>query len=366
MKQKNIKNKNIVIFTIIGFLVLTLIPNVLMFSGLEKKSKFSRNVLYPEINIKAPARTISKIKSYYLDNYGLKNTFINTYINFKKNTLHEDPIPYRVVEGDEQWFFLGNFNNKVLDNSFGMNKYSDIDLYQMKQNILDLKTYLKSIGVDFYCVVVPDKSTIYRDKLPYKLTDRKTPLSQFLSIIKPKDSLNMVDLRQTLAKAKDSTILYHKTDTHWNHTGAYLAYLDVIKHLKKTDTQIEAIPLNRLKKREDSIHGDIIRMLNTNTKEKMTRYEKSESSLVENIETNDASIHFINSKKELKLLMYRDSYSNYWLDYFNESFNETVYYRYNSGAIKKRDLIKAQTDVFILEVGERHFDILLKNLKLIN
>ena len=365
MKQKKIKNKRLAVCTIIGFLTLTLIPNIIMLTGLEEKSKFNKTTHYPEINAKNPRNTLSSIKYYYLSNHGLKSTFINTYIEIKKNILHENPIPYRVVEGKEKWYFLGNFNNNILDNTFGFKIYSDVDLYRMKQNLIDLKLYLKSIGVDFYLVIAPNKSTIYREKLPYSFPENKTPYSQFLSKIKIEDSLNIIDLRPVLTKLKDSTQLYHKTDTHWNHFGAYIAYNEVINNINKTHDVIKPTSLNHFLAKKDCLEGDISRMININTKESITRYKTNTSSLVEISEDNDDFTSFSNQEKDLKLLMYRDSFANNLIDYFNSSFNEVVYYRYNIG-IKKSDIIKTKPDVFILEVGERHFDVLLKNLKLIN
>ena len=365
MNQKHIKKKKLAIFTLIVFITLTILPNIIMYSGLEKKSKFSKTIQFPEINLKTPVKTISALQSFYLKNYGLKYTFVNSYIDFKKNILIENPIPFRVVEGKEGWFFLGNYYNNILDNTYGVTKYSDIDLYRIKQNLLDLKVYLKSINVDFYLAIIPEKSTIYREKLPYKLTERDTPLSQFLSIIKSDDNLNIIDLRHLLTRHKDSALLYHKTDTHWNHTGAYIAYKEVVENLEKKHKRIKSTSLDHFTKVNTYLEGDITRMINTNVKEKITRYQTNENSSVKTLESNDASLKFSNEEKKLKLLMYRDSFSNYWIDYFNEDFSETIYYRYSNG-ISKSDIIKAQTDVFILEVGERHFDKLLKNLKLIN
>ncbi|WCO01499.1 alginate O-acetyltransferase AlgX-related protein [Psychroserpens ponticola] len=358
--NQNIGSKR---FIVLGFILLLIIPNVLMLTDLEDQSEFSMLTKYPEIDIENPRGNVTKLKKYYLTHFGLKPTLVNTYLDFKTNTLNENPIQNRVVKGIDDWYFLGNEHNRVLDNTFGIHKYSDIDLFVMKQNLLEFNDYIKSLNIELYFVIVPNKNTVYQEKLPYKVNQRDTPITQFLSTIDDSDDLNILDLRPVLLNSKnESTLLYHKTDTHWNDIGAHLGYEYVITSISKNINNLNVVPLSEFKSIDTVRQGDITRMINIYDKESITSYTKPNNSVVINEKNTYQYKKFKNSNKNSKLLMFRDSFAINWFDYFNESFGETLYLRYTN--ISKSQITEEQPDIVILEVAERNFDILLKEMKL--
>ncbi len=122
------KPKNTALLLIIGFFILLVTPNFLMLTNLEQKSQFSNLTKFPDLKNESTKTAFVKLKKYYLEHYGLKSSLVNSYVNFKCNILDEDPLPNRVVKGNNDWYFLGNYHNNVLNNTFGAQSYSDIDL----------------------------------------------------------------------------------------------------------------------------------------------------------------------------------------------------------------------------------------------
>lgn len=350
-------------FLVIGFMVLLILPNVIMLTDIEEKSEFSKLTKFPEIDRENLKLTFVGLKNYYKTHFGLKHTLVNSYLNFKINLLDEDPIPDRVVKGREDWYFLGNEHNRVLDNAFGIHKYSKSDLYIMKQNLMELNQFINSLNIKLYFVIPPNKSTIYQDKLPYTITQQDTPLTQFLSTINTSDSLNIIDLRKVLLKSKNNKkTLYHKTDTHWNDYGAYIGYQYVLGIVSNHYSELSVVPLEKFNL-SDSLHqGDITRMINIYNKELIASYSKPKNSMVLEEKNTYYYKKYLNNSKDSKLLMFRDSFAINWFDYFNESFGETVYLRYHT--ISKSQIIEEQPDIIILEVAERNLDVFLKTLKL--
>ncbi|MFD2822669.1 DHHW family protein [Lacinutrix iliipiscaria] len=348
---------------IILFLALLLIPNLLMFTDLEKKSQFANLTTFPDLKNETKRTAFTKLKKYYLEHYGLKSSFVDFYINIKSNILNEDPLPNRVVKGSDDWYFLGNHHNNVLNNTFGMQTYSKIDLHIMRQNLKNLNDYLTHLGVSFYFVVAPNKSTIYKENLPFNIQQKPTPITQFLATIKPSDHIKSIDLRSTLRDKKEQNQLYIKTDTHWNSHGAYFAYEHIMKQVIKDYNQLSIIPLSYFEIKKDTFQGDITRMINNYNKETIINYNKPANSSVETIVNSNDYHAYKNINKDLKLLMYRDSFGFELFPFLNETFNEVVYVKYNKN-ISQIKIENENPDIFILEVSERNFDVLLKELRL--
>ena len=208
-----------------------------------------------------------KLKKYYLEHYGLKSSLVDFYITFKSNILKEDPLPNRVLKGRNDWYFLGNYENNVLNNTFGMQTISDIDLHIMKQNLENLNDYLTSLDITFYFVIPPNKSTVYQENLPFTVKQNPTPITQFLGTIKPSDSIRFIDLRKALKNKKEGNQLYLKTDTHWNSQGAYFAYEQIMETIIQDYSHQTIAPLSFFEIKKDTLQGDITRMINNYEKE---------------------------------------------------------------------------------------------------
>lgn len=334
-----------------------------MLTDIEKKSEFASLTTFPDFKKETKKTALVKLKKYYLEHYGLKSSLVDFYITFKSNILKEDPLPNRVLKGRNDWYFLGNYENNVLNNTFGMQTISDIDLHIMKQNLENLNDYLTSLDIAFYFVIPPNKSTVYQENLPFTVKQNPTPIAQFLGTIKPSDSIRFIDLRKVLKNKKEGNQLYLKTDTHWNSQGAYFAYEQIMETIIQDYSHQTIAPLSFFEIKKDTLQGDITRMINNYEKEIITNYNEPEDSHVETIIDTYEYNSFKNKNRNLKLLMFRDSFGYELFPFLNESFNEVVYIKYNK-EMSKSKIEKENPDIVILEVSERNFDILLKKIRL--
>jgi len=157
--------------------------------------------------------------------------------------------------------------------------------------------------------------------------------------------------------------LFQKTDTHWNSQGAYFAYEHIMETIIQDFNHQTIIPQSYFELKKDTLQGDITRMINNYKKENIIHYNKPENSSVETIISSYKYHAYKNRKRNLKLLMFRDSFGYELFPYLNESFNEVVYIKYNKD-ISKTKIEYEKPDIVILEVSERNFDLLLKDLRL--
>jgi len=323
-----------------------------MWSGIEPNEES-----FPTFDLKDPVTSLKRFDNYYKAHFGFKKTMVNSYIKLKTSVLHENPLPNRVVIGKEGWYFLGNHNNELLNDSFGNFKFSEAELETIKDHVHTIRTNLKARGIEFYIVIPPNKDRVYAEKLPYKLQQGKTRLEVLKAYLNKELNFNIIDLRDTLLTNKNNGLLYYKTNTHWNDLGAYIAYQ---KTLKIIDSERSIPTTHRLEfnlEHQPVDRGDITEMINIESKETGIAFIKKTTSKVEPITSTYGYSHFKNPNGKKKLLMYRDSFANAWIKFFNESFAESIYLR---DYTVNYDFIEQQKpDIVIFEIIERNLSAVL-------
>jgi hypothetical protein len=109
---------------------------------------------------------------------------------------------------NDEMFFLNGTNQEYL--------YGRIE--EVRDNILTYKKYCDSIGVDFIYMPMPNKETVYYDRVHYdKQPDYINQLSEMLT----KKGVNVVNTLEIFNREKEQSnqLLYQLDDTHWNSNG---------------------------------------------------------------------------------------------------------------------------------------------------
>ena len=333
--------------------MLLILPNIVMV--FDKTNKKDDND-FPELNLKKQKESISSLKSYYLDNFGLKDFFLKNYLKTKTNLLKENPKPNSVVKGKNGWYFLGNQYNNVLDDAYGNDDFTDKELNNIILSIKDINNYLNSKNIKFYLVVPPNKSSIYKEHLPYKLSQNTNKLTVLKNKLVNEINFKIIDLTDTLLASKNEAQLYHKTDSHWNDLGAFIGYSKTIKEISK-DIEVSLANKSDFNITTQIVdNNDLIKMINT-TAENETVIFKPKNDI--NPEPYLNSYHrYLNPDKNLKIIMHRDSYADAWIKYFIESFGETFFLE--NYKLDKDLIEKVKPDIIIFEIIERNLTTLSK------
>lgn len=338
---------------IIGFLLLLILPNLVMLSGLETTmtNENKKITKLPDFNLTNPKRLVSDYKSYYENNFGLRTSFVNTYLSFKTNILKENPLPHQVIKGEEGWYFLGNAHSDILNDTFGNVPFTNADLNAITVNLENIERYLSSKQIKFYLVVPPNKQTIYQEKLPFQLNQNTKRLEQLQNHLNKHSTVQIISLEKRLLSEKKQHQLFYKTDTHWNDYGAFLGYTEVIKAISH-DFKIAASSLSDYHLTTIPFTGDITPMINKHSRERSLKLEKKPSSIIDTLSKAYTFQHYKNDAQDLKLIMHCDSFSDAWIPFFNETFNETVFVR--TFELDYALIEKIQPDIVILEIIERN------------
>lgn len=99
--------------------------------------------------------------------------------------------------------------------------YHNDKVYAIANTIRTYKTFCDSLGVKFIFLPIPNKETVYYDKIP--LAIQPNYLFKLDSVLREYqiETLNTLKLFNNHRKL-NSSIIYHLDDSHWNATGVEL------------------------------------------------------------------------------------------------------------------------------------------------
>lgn len=129
-------------------------------------------------------------------------------------------------------FMLKKDNNRIYygkeDFLFDVDKPINVDRFN--KNMININKLHEAIDTPLDIVLVPSKSSIYYENLPYKapvinekqlLSDIQCNIDEDINLISPVDSFNH----------KKDELLYYKTDHHYTTLGAYYTYKDYVESI---------------------------------------------------------------------------------------------------------------------------------------
>lgn len=140
-----------------------------------------------------------------------------------------DRVFPKALAGDNGWLVYTAEND--IDDYQKIGLFSEEQLVQFRQNLDALSAAYAARGIDLIVVVVPNKNTIYPERVPARIPvlGNDSRLDQVIAHLQANGSEQIVDLRPALLAAKQERQIYYATDTHWNDYGAYLAYAALLE-----------------------------------------------------------------------------------------------------------------------------------------
>lgn len=370
---------------IVGFVIVITLPIIVDMVGIETGQTITENrriepmpsleINYSSspgliVNVKpiysACVRFIRKFDDHYSSTFGFRSNLLQLYSGVKRTIFHTDPLPQKVVEGSDGWYFLGDENSNVIKESKGIENFSREELKASLQKILNHQSWLRKQGIDFYLAVAPNKLSIYGEYLPIQKSEKETQLEQ-LSVAS-RNNFNFIDLKSHFSLARHAR-LYHKTDSHWNDYGAFLAYTALTEKIKADFPEVNCL------KQSDflidttlSYQQDLTRMLFLNVKEEVITFKQKypDRAIIQKKELNvpknydrapsDYERRYKSDTNKLKVLVFHDSFTINLIKFLKESFGETVFiWRHN---FDEELIQREKPDIVIQIVVERNLDIL--------
>lgn len=219
------------------FLLILSLPLSDPYLALAPKVNLSENRVltpFPAVvwNYSGIESFISGFEKYYQDNFGFRKLLIQLHTIIKTKVFRTSPNN-KVLIGKNDWlYFTGE------DESF--RRFQPVpsanELQLVTDSIDNRKTWFDAHGISFFVMVVPNKQSIYPEYLPEPQNKwiYQNTYDEFFQYYQAHSTANaVVDVKTDLLREKAlGQSVYYKTDSHWNHYAAWLAYSRLMSSLQ--------------------------------------------------------------------------------------------------------------------------------------
>ncbi|MDI9342537.1 MAG: hypothetical protein QM534_18340 [Sediminibacterium sp.] len=182
-------------------------------------------------------------EDFYNDTFNLRNRIISIFNYYNIRILKKSPYPNQVLIGKEGWLFK---TDSEMDSYTGKNALTKDEKILIQREMEYREAYLKARGCKFYILIAPNKASIYNDKFGkvIKRVSDKSYGEDLMDFLKTESKkLNVINVFNVLHRKKTEQLLFYKLDTHWSEHGAFFAYQELFKAIKK-DLPSLSDPLN--------------------------------------------------------------------------------------------------------------------------
>jgi len=354
------KNK----YIMLAFSVLALA--VMAIPGIVSVCTFEKDIYSNYLQGDSISAHTSAFDQYFKDKFFGRSFFYRTNSYIKRSYLNISSKPQKVITGKDGWLFLGNSFENVLHESLGYRYFTKDQIAKVQIKLINYKEWLNERGIKFYCSIAPNKHTIYPEYLPYTQSGLPRQLEQLKMQLEVENNFTLIDLRGHLLPEKGKQRLFKKTDTHWNDFGAFYASKLLLENIQADFPEVPVWGLDDFS--QDSIvsfHQDLSDMLRLPIKESNIKLsfidtcaQKVEKQLIafrpKQSERGYYEKRFKCKKRNLKLVMLRDSFGSAMLPFLANAFGESLFIW--DTAFDKELIEREQPDVVVLEIIERHLE----------
>lgn len=302
--------------------------------------------------------------------FGYRTQLITLNSLAKYFCLGESPHAH-VIVGKEGWHYLA-----WLENGIDARKPTPFTQEEMSRwhDVLEARAdWLKQRNCHYLFVIAPEKQTVYSECLPDAIPahpcthDRTIQLMEYLNA---KTVDYVFDLTEVLKGCKKETRLYHKTDSHWNEQGAFMAYSALVHRMSQFFPGMSPIPESGIHRFTNVVGGlDLGRMMG------IERYLREDSldirildrqaqGVDEKLEMTEEHRIFVfrpavyeNQNRKLpKVVLIGDSFSFALHSLLAEHFSRLVYLP--AHVLDPQVIEREKPDIVIQEIVERKLFVL--------
>jgi len=299
---------------------------------------------------------MKNMRNYYNDNFAFRDLLYKGYFHYKWDLFHSNVFPSKLVIGKDGWFYLGNEYQYEFNTALGLNDDYMSRLEQARDEAIEMQSFCDSLNIGFYYAIVPNKSTFYPEFLPLKPNNRPRLITEAMQLIS-EAGVNVIDLGDYMWKRKKDTVLYYKTDSHWNAYGAFLGTEQLLNEIRKE------YPVGYLKQTSYNVDTvivdkgmDIASMLNLNIQEEHIRFTLKDdiSTSIDTIYANSDNVKVVIESKvnKVRAIVFRDSFFTLMRNFFSDNVG---YYITENRYFNRELILEEKPDFVVFQIAERRF-----------
>lgn len=327
----------------------------------------------PHLKLKKLDTGLEELKLFLNDQLPARS-FLVSYRNYMEYSLFgliHRPVPM-VHFGKDGWMFYTGEN--VVEMYQNNHPYTEEELQKICNQLLKRRDWLRQKGIQYYIVFPHISNFVYEEKIGRKLRriQPQSKLDQVLQYLRQHSDLKVIDVNAPIAEAKRkySKPLYYRIDSHWNLFGSYFAYKALIGEIRKDFPSMRPpLPLDSIHWTVDVNHnGDLARLVSIDRFLDRIDYLPEHPFINANttcpappypdyLSVQPMVLQIGRDPAMPRMVMNRDSYSNYLLPYVSGHFSRSLFLwspLFFPGVIEQE-----KPDIVILEMLERFLNDLL-------
>ena len=290
--------------------------------------------------------------------HGLENYF-NDHFAFRNELVFADALIQarvfrvsaneKVVLGRDGWLYytstLGDYQGSAL--------LSPRDQYNLAHNLSLIDRWLGEQGIQAVFAFPPNKNTLYDAHMPYYYSPSAEGQHNLFALQEQLRARGVAyaDLYGLFSLQRET--LYFRSDSHWNSSGALLAYRLIMDRTSLPYDDYSSLTPRRALDHED----DLGRMLYTFYGSKGAEYyyglEDRYQVLQASGQSGDAWIETGSDTGRGTLLMFRDSFGDALLPFFAAQFSRACFSRELPYALET-ELREVSPELVVIEKVERN------------
>lgn len=219
----------------------------------------------PTFDYRRPWDYLRGYEAFFNDHFGFRTQLLLAHNRLVYGLFRASPTE-KVIIGRQGWLFLSrlaDFTNEI-DYYRAVKPFSLRELAEFKKVLEERRAWLAQRGIRYLFVLAPNKSTIYPEFMPAAVNrvHPRTRMDQLVDYLARHSDLKILDLRPALRQEKRELRVYHKTDSHWNDLGGYVAYREIVRRLGDYFPGVAPMPLGDFTvARAEGAEGDLASML---------------------------------------------------------------------------------------------------------
>lgn len=357
--------KKLMFFT---FWSIILLPNLLfplVRGKLKEENQENRVLAEMPITSLYPFEFHPKLLEAYInDHAAFRDPLLRLYASLNLE-LFETVDNSDVIMGKDGWLFFAK-DDSVPDYQ-RTNLFSEEQIRLICQKVDETADYFTSQGKTFVILFAPNKEQIYSRYMPgdYLRMPGNSRMTELVDYLKTHSRATIVCPQEEFMERADKTLLYYKTDTHWNNAGAFIAAQQLIEALDGG----RAVSLEEMQLIfRDASPGDLARLAYLPSRY-AADYQVEVEGWLDNIESVCTQLSPYGYQGEWKtpeaedprhLFLYRDSFGEWLIPVLRKKYLKVSACHYS--AFERVWMEEANPDVIVYEIVERQMGRILYDL----
>jgi alginate O-acetyltransferase complex protein AlgJ len=221
---------------VVAIISLPIVANLAGMDGADPASENRTLASFPVLDQswRSVAGFGSGLSDWFEDHFGFRAMLVRWYARSRFFVLDTSPSP-TVAVGSDGWLFFAD--DGAIEDYTNERALPPGEVAAWKESVNRAREWLRRRGIAYLFTIAPDKHAIYPERMPPSIR-RVGSVSRVDQVLDAVSAADVVDLRAPLESGKARERLYHRTDTHWNDRGAFIAYTAMIDAVRRQNPAV--------------------------------------------------------------------------------------------------------------------------------